>query len=81
VSFGWGIASYMYLVPIQHKLLELAKTAGQMTMSLNSSAIYLGIAAGGALGGLSLAHLGVASLPILAAVLGIGVFAVIVREF
>jgi predicted MFS family arabinose efflux permease len=81
VSFGWGIASYMYLVPIQHKLLELAKTAGQMTMSLNSSAIYLGIAAGGALGGLSLAHLGVASLPILAAALGIGVFAVIVREF
>jgi MFS transporter, DHA1 family, inner membrane transport protein len=81
ISFGWGIASYMYLVPIQHKLLELAKTAGQMTMSLNSSAIYLGIAAGGALGGLSLAHLGIASLPVLAAVLGIGVFAVIMREF
>ena len=80
-SFGWGIASYMYLVPIQHKLLELAKTAGQMTMSLNSSAIYLGIAAGGALGGLALAHLGITSLPVLAAALGIGVFAVIAREF
>ncbi len=81
VSFGWGIASYMYLVPIQHKLLELAKTAGQMTMSLNSSAIYLGIAGGGALGGLSLAHFGTASLPILSTTLGIGVLAVIVRSF
>ena len=81
VSFAWGIASYMYLVPIQHKLLELAKTAGQMTMSLNSSAIYLGIAAGGALGGLSLAHFGIASLPILSAALGVGVLALIVRNF
>ena len=81
VSFGWGIASYMYLVPIQHRLLELAKTAGQMTMALNSSAIYLGIAAGGALGGLSLAHLGLASLPALAAALGVTVLAVIVRAF
>jgi predicted MFS family arabinose efflux permease len=80
-SFAWGIASYMYLVPIQHKLLELAKTAGQMTMSLNSSAIYLGIAAGGALGGLSLAQFGAASLPVLSATLGIGVLAVIVRRF
>jgi predicted MFS family arabinose efflux permease len=81
LSFAWGIASYMYLVPIQHKLLELAKTAGQMTMSLNSSAIYLGIAAGGALGGLSLAQFGAASLPILSAAIGIGVLAVIVRRF
>jgi predicted MFS family arabinose efflux permease len=80
-SFAWGIVSYMYLVPIQHKLLELAKSGGQMTMSLNSSAIYLGIAGGGALGGLALAHFGVASLPILSAALGIGVLAVIVCKF
>jgi predicted MFS family arabinose efflux permease len=81
VSFAWGIVSYMYLVPIQHRLLELAKTAGQMTMSLNSSAIYLGIAGGGALGGLALAHFGIASLPILSAALGIGVLLVILRQF
>lgn len=81
VSFAWGIVSYMYLVPIQHKLLELAKSAGQMTMSLNSSAIYLGIAGGGALGGLALAHFGIASLPVLSAALGLGVLAVIGRKF
>jgi predicted MFS family arabinose efflux permease len=50
-------------------------------MSLNSSAIYLGIAGGGALGGLALAHFGIASLPILSAALGIGVIAVIARKF
>jgi predicted MFS family arabinose efflux permease len=81
VSIAWGITSYMYLVPIQHKLLEVAKTSGQMVMSLNSSAIYLGIAAGGALGGVSLQYFGIASLPLVAAALGVGVLAVIVRVF
>ena len=50
-------------------------------MSLNSSAIYLGIAAGGALGGLSLAHFGVIGLPMVSAGLGVAVLAVILREF
>jgi MFS transporter, DHA1 family, inner membrane transport protein len=71
VSLAWGIASYMYLIPIQHKLLELSRQAGQMTLSLNSSAIYLGIGGGGALGGLALAAFGIASVAIVAAALGV----------
>ena len=70
VTFVWGVVSYIYLIPIQHKLLALAKMAGQMTLSLNSSAIYLGIACGGALGGLALAQFGVTGLPILATAFG-----------
>jgi len=71
VTFVWGVVSYIYLIPIQHKLLALAKMAGQMTLSLNSSAIYFGIACGGALGGLALAKFGVAGLPILATAFGV----------
>jgi predicted MFS family arabinose efflux permease len=70
LGLGWGVVSYMYLIPIQHKLVELSKHAGQMTLSLNSSAIYLGIGGGGALGGVALAAFGVGSLAIVAATLG-----------
>lgn len=55
-AFAWGVFSYMYLVPIQHRLLDLSKRFGAFTLSLNSSVIYLGIAAGGALGGLVIAR-------------------------
>lgn len=55
-AFAWGMFSYMYLVPIQHRLLDLSKRFGAFTLSLNSSVIYLGIAAGGALGGLVIAR-------------------------
>lgn len=51
VLFVWGIAGWMYLVPIQHRLLNLSKTYGAFTVSLNSSVLYLGIGGGGALGG------------------------------
>lgn len=51
VLLVWGIAGWMYLVPIQHRLLDLSKTYGAFTVSLNSSVLYLGIGAGGALGG------------------------------
>ncbi len=81
VAFAWGIVSYMYLIPIQHKLLELSKLAGQMTLSLHSSAIYLGIGAGGALGGVALAVFGVGSLAIVAAALGVIALAIIWASF
>jgi DHA1 family inner membrane transport protein len=71
VGFAWGIVSYMYIIPIQHKLMELSKQSGQMTLSLNSSASFLGTAGGGALGGLALTTLGVGSLGNVAAALGV----------
>ena len=80
-GFAWGIVSYMYLVPIQHKLLELSKNTGQMTMALNSSAIYLGIAGGGVLGGIALASAGMTGLPILSTILGVFVLSVIWHRF
>ena len=49
-----GHTGWMYLVPIQHHLLSLSKRFGALTVSLNSSVLYVGIAAGGMLGGLTL---------------------------
>lgn len=81
IAFGWGMVSYMYLVPIQHRLVELSREAGPMTLSLNSSAIYLGIAGGGALGGGILAIAGPAGLASGAAGLGALALAIILRRF
>lgn len=63
IGLVWGIASYMYLVPIQHELLSIEPKAGVLAISLNSSVIYLGISASGAVGG---AILSVSSVEMLA---------------
>ena len=50
-------------------------------MSLNASAIYIGIGGGGALGGLALATMGVGSLAVLAPALGILSLVIILATF
>ncbi len=66
----WGITGWMYLVPIQHHLLSLSKRFGALTVSLNSSVLYAGIAAGGMLGGLMLYSLPAFYLPLFSLPLG-----------
>ncbi|RYM56492.1 MFS transporter [Serratia proteamaculans] len=66
----WGITGWMYLVPIQHHLLSLSKRFGALTVSLNSSVLYAGIAAGGMLGGLTLYSLPAFYLPLFSLPLG-----------
>lgn len=67
----WGITGWMYLVPIQHHLLSLSKRFGALTVSLNSSVLYAGIAAGGMLGGLTLYSLPAFYLPLFSLPLGV----------
>ncbi|CAI2495294.1 Purine efflux pump PbuE [Serratia ficaria] len=62
----WGIAGWMYLVPLQHHLLALSKRAGPLTVALNGSALYAGIAAGGMLGSFALAGQPADRLPLFA---------------
>ena len=81
IAFAWGIVSYMYLVPIQHRLVELSRDAGPMTLSLNSSAMYLGISGGGAVGGALLAVAGVSGLAVGAAIIGAVALTIILRRF
>ncbi|OSN02726.1 MULTISPECIES: MFS transporter [Lonsdalea] len=71
LSAGWGIVSYMYLVPIQHRLLGLAGAAAQQALALNSSVIYIGIGAGSGIGGVIITHGGFSMLALVAGFIGI----------
>lgn len=61
----WGAAGWAFQVPQQHRLLAgSAAERGTVALALNNSALYLGSAAGSALGGLALAAgFGAAALP------------------
>ncbi|MER6513884.1 MFS transporter [Nonomuraea sp. NPDC001636] len=49
----WGVALGVVVVPQQHRLIALGPAAAPVLLGLNSSAIYLGMALGGGLGGLA----------------------------
>ncbi|NYI04537.1 MFS transporter [Allostreptomyces psammosilenae] len=68
--FLWGVTGWMYLVPQQHRLLELSAAAGPFTVALNSSALYLGIGLAGAVGGVLLRVADAPGLAVPAALLG-----------
>jgi len=65
LGFCWGVTSYMYLVPIQHSLLDRAGTAQRLLLALNGSLVNVGIAVGTTIGGLTIDH---GSAPIMAMV-------------
>ncbi|MFJ1754934.1 MFS transporter [Kitasatospora sp. NPDC088134] len=67
---GWGASSWCQTPPQQHRLLAAAPEQGPLLVSLNASAIYLGIGAGTVLGGLALPR-GAAAVFALAAVLAL----------
>lgn len=69
-GFVWGIASYMYLVPIQYRLLSHAGEASGLALAANSSLIYAGIATGALIGGVALERDGPPGLALAAAVIG-----------
>ncbi|UNO44122.1 MFS transporter [Streptomyces sp. MST-110588] len=52
----WGAAGWALQVPQQHRLLALRADRGTVALALNNSALYLGSAAGSALGGVALAQ-------------------------
>ncbi len=75
---AWATAGWS-LTPAQaHRLVELTPTAGPEVLSLNTSAIYLGIAAGATLGGRVL-HLGAPQLALTAAGLQLVALIVVIR--
>lgn len=49
----WGAALGVVVVPQQHRLIALSPAAAPVLLGLNSSAIYIGMALGGGLGGLA----------------------------
>ncbi|MFW6723709.1 MFS transporter [Streptomyces sp. MAR4 CNY-716] len=63
----WSAAAWWIPPAASARLLRLAGPAGAQALALNSSAVYLGVAAGGAVGGGLLDAFGSAALPVGAA--------------
>lgn len=63
----WGGLSFWNSPAIQARLYALAGPVAPQALALNTSGTYLGVAAGGAIGGALLATAGVGSLPLVAA--------------
>jgi predicted MFS family arabinose efflux permease len=66
----WGLAGWAFNPPMNARLLTLAGSAGAEAVALNTSALYVGIAAGGAVGGVVLDAAGAPA--VLLTSLGIG---------
>jgi predicted MFS family arabinose efflux permease len=67
----WGLAGWAFNPPMNARLLALAGDAGTEAMALNTSALYLGIAAAGAVGGAALDAGGVRAVLLTATVIGL----------
>ncbi|MHB8293432.1 MAG: MFS transporter [Acidimicrobiales bacterium] len=65
--FALGFAGWAWYPPQQHRLVERAGRAAPTALALNGSAIYLGIALGGGMGGLLMGGAGPTVLPLAAA--------------
>lgn len=62
VLLAWGTAGFGMMVPQQSRLAALAPAQAPMLLSLNTSMLYLGTAAGAVVGGTFAARLGFAQL-------------------
>jgi DHA1 family inner membrane transport protein len=65
----WGISGMVLFAPQQHRLLSLSPTLPTIILALNSSALYLGIAGGSAIGSVVLAHRSTNALALTSALL------------
>jgi MFS transporter, DHA1 family, purine base/nucleoside efflux pump len=68
--FVWSVFTWSFNPPVQSLLLELAPSGG-LVLSLNASAIYLGMGLAGVLGGIVIDTAGALALPAVGAVLGL----------
>lgn len=74
----WGGAAFWNAPAVQARLHGLAGPAATQALALNTSGTYLGVAAGGAIGGGVLAADGLAHLPVVAAAAGLVALALFV---
>ncbi|MCS7483880.1 MFS transporter [Umezawaea endophytica] len=77
--FVWGLFTWSVNPPIQNWLIELAPTNSGLLLSLNASAIYLGVGLSGVFGGLVIDNVGITLLPPIAGVLALVAFGLLVH--
>ncbi|MER6046522.1 MFS transporter [Streptomyces sp. NPDC001793] len=56
-ALAWGFCVGVPVIPQQHRLVSFSPAASPVLLGLNSASVYIGIALGGALGGLTLTWL------------------------
>lgn len=71
VMFVWGLVTWSYNPPAQNYLIGLSPANSGLVLSLNASAIYLGVGLSGLFGGLVINGFGVLALPPIAAVVAL----------
>jgi predicted MFS family arabinose efflux permease len=76
--FVWGMFTWSFNPPAQNFLLGLAPSGGALVLSLNASAIYLGVGLSGVLGGVVINVTGILALPLVAAVVAVGALGLLV---
>ncbi|MFI5778300.1 MFS transporter [Nocardia sp. NPDC051570] len=59
---GWGIFGWSFAPIQQHRLVDLAPSAAGIVLSLNASAVYVGISAGSLAGSFALDRIGTAGV-------------------
>jgi len=77
--FVWGLFTWSVNPPIQNWLIELAPTNSGLLLSLNASAIYLGVGISGVFGGLIIDNVGITLLPPIAGVLALAAFGLLLH--
>lgn len=76
----WGATDGMASVVQQHRLVMIAPASAPLLFGLNSSAIYVGVAMGGILGGIAQEWLAIALLGVPAAIMAVLATALTVTE-
>jgi MFS transporter, DHA1 family, inner membrane transport protein len=79
-AMAWGAGTWMQTAPQRHRLLAFAPDAGRVVLSLNASAIYVGIGLGGLVGGLVLSGLPARTLPLVGAAVATAALLVLLRS-
>ncbi|PRX99048.1 MFS transporter [Allonocardiopsis opalescens] len=67
----WGLAGWAFNPPMNTRSLRLAGPAGTEAVALNTSALYVGIALGGAVGGAAVAGYGGTGVAVAATAIGL----------
>jgi len=68
--FAWGLVTWSVNPPIQNWLIELSPSDSGLLLSVNASAIYLGVGLSGLFGGFVIGTAGILALAPIAAVVG-----------
>lgn len=71
VMFAWGMFTWAYNPPAQNFLIGLAPANSGLLLSLNASAIYLGVGLSGVFGGLVISSVGIRALPPIAGIVAL----------